>query len=123
MQNWNVDPKTGDYVMERGSPQQTDSLTIPAYIRLKTKRKKWLYAPNDQYGSDFYTVKKRPAENANQRLEKIAVKALQPIVDDGRASTVEAKVVQNSRHATGMQISIKDASGEIETQTFQGLGL
>lgn len=32
-QNWEIDPVTKDYVMKGGAPVNTDSLTIPAYIR------------------------------------------------------------------------------------------
>ncbi len=122
MQNWNIDPVKGDYVMEGGAPEQTDSLKVPAYFRLKTKRQQWLYAPDENFGSDFYTIKKRPAENANQRLENIAAAALQPLADDGRASQITATVTQNTRNATGLNVSIIDAAGEVEEQTFTGLG-
>lgn len=122
MQSWNVNPITGDYVMVKGSPEETDSLQVPAYFRLKTKRKQWLYTPNDQFGSDYFTLKKRPAENANQRLEQIAINALQPIVTDGRASNIQADVVENTRNGSGLHVTITDASGEVEVQTFSGLG-
>jgi phage gp46-like protein len=122
-QTWQIDPSSGDYVMAEGSPSQTNSLQIPAYFRLKAKRKQWLYAPDDKWGSDFYTVKKRPSENGNQRLENIAIQALQPIVDDGRALQIEAEVVQNTRNGSGLNISILDAAGEVEAETFPGLGV
>lgn len=123
MQTWNIDPDKKDYIMVGGSPQQTNSLQVPAYFRLKVKRNKWMYAPDSQYGSDYYTLVKRPASNSNTRLENIGAVALQPLVDDGRAKSVELTVTQNVRHGTALQTSIVDASGEIETTTFKGLGL
>lgn len=123
MQSWLIDPATGDYVLQNGQPVQSDSLKVPAYFRLKTKRGKWLYAPDKQYGSDFYTVVKRPSENGNNRLENVALAALQPILDDGRASAVEAIVTVNRRSASGLEVHITDAAGEVETETFPGLGL
>ena len=123
MQSWNINPTTGDYVMKNGQPEQTNSLNVPAYFRLKVKRKKWLYAPDTKYGSDFYTIQKRPSDSANQRFENTAVKALQPIVDDGRAIQVEATVTQNVRSGTALDTTIIDATGEVETQTFKSLGL
>lgn len=122
MQNWQIDPKTGDYVLEGGAPVQTNSLTIPAYFRTKIKRQRWLYAPDSDYGSDYFTVSKRPSENGNQRLENIGAKALQPMVDDGRALQVEVTVVENRRDAAGLQVTIVDAAGEVEQETFPGLG-
>lgn len=121
MQNWKIDPGTGDYVMDSGSPVETNSLTIPAYVRLKTQRTRWLYAPDNQFGSDFYTVKKRPAENANLKLEDIAGRALKPLLDDGRAKQITVDITENTRNAAGMDAQIIDASGEIENTTFKGL--
>lgn len=122
MQSWDIDPTTGDYILLNGSPVTTNSLRVPAYIRLKTKRTQWLYAPDSQYGSDFYTVQKRPAENANQRFESIATKALQPMVDDGRASQVQADVTAiPNRNSVAMDIIVTDANGEVEQVTFNGL--
>lgn len=123
MQSWTVDPTDGDYVMTNGQPEQSDSLKIPAYFRLKTKRGKWLYAPDEKYGSDFYTVVKRPSENANRRLENVALAALQPILDDGRAAEIDATITVNTRGKSEMAVTIVDAAGEVETETFQGLGL
>ena len=122
MQSWNMDPKKGDYVMTGGQPQQTNSLQVPAYFRLKIKRQQWLYAPEANYGSDYFTLKRRPSDNANERLESIGVAALQPLVDDGRATNVTVDVVLNRRFASGLQVKITDASGNVEVETFQGLG-
>ena len=123
MQTWNLDPTTGDYVMTNGAPQQTDSLLVPAYIRLKTPNTKWQYAPDTTYGSKFYTIKKRPSENGNQQLENTAVEALQPMVDDGRALSATAQVVTFSRSSAGMNINLVDASGGEQEQTFPSLGV
>lgn len=122
-QNWDLDPEKGDYLMQGGSPKQTDSLKVPAYFRLKVKRNRWMYAPDRDYGSDYYTVAKRPSSNANTRLENIGAVALQPLVDDGRASSVELNVVQNTRNNVGLQVKVVDASGEEESMLFRGLGL
>lgn len=123
MQSWNLDPITGDYIMDGGAPVQTNSLQVPAYFRLKIKRKTWLYAPNDQYGSDFYTLKKRPSTNAGQRLENIAIAALKPITDDGRANRIDVVTDTLTRNGAGMVTTIVDASGTTETVTFTGLGV
>lgn len=123
MQNWLINPDTGDYVLENGKPVETNSLQMPAYFRLKIKRQSWMYAPDDKYGSDYFTVKKRPTSNSNARMESIGANALQPLIDDGRASEIELTTTQNVRNATGLEVKITDASGEVEAQTFKGLGL
>lgn len=122
-QNWKINPESGDYVLDGGKPVETDSLTIPAYVRLKTDRTKWLYAPDDQFGSDLYLIKKRKTTQDPTLMESTTAQALQPIVDDGRASEIEVATVFNSRNALGMQIDILDAQGEKDTLSIPGLGV
>lgn len=113
--NWNMDPQKKDYVMVNGAPQETNSLTIPAYIRLKVKRTQWMYAPNNQYGSDFYLIKKRKTSQDATQLENIAAKALQPILDDGRANEITIKTTLANRNAVGLQTDIVDSSNNVQT--------
>ncbi len=121
---WQIDPATGDYVTSQGAPVNTSSLTNPAYIRLKTKRNQWLYAPDSTYGSDFYLIKKRPSVNNNSALETIAAKALQPMVNDGRASKISVTTTVTSRHAVGMEIKVLDARGNaLPTISFDKITL
>lgn len=122
-QSWQMDPKKGDYVMSGGSPEQTDSLQVPAYFRLKIKRKKWLYAPDDKYGSDYYTIVKRPANNAAQVLENVGIAALKPLTDDGRANRIDVSADSVTRNGASLTTTITDASGQPETVTFSGLGV
>lgn len=56
MQTWEVDPKTGDYVLVNGSPKETNSLKMAAYFRMRTRRDQWLYAPDNKYGSKFHQL-------------------------------------------------------------------
>lgn len=108
--------------MSGGAPEQTNSLKLPAYYRVKIKRGQWLYAPDSSYGSDYHTLKKRPSINSNSLLENIGANAVQPIVDDGRAKSIEVQVTENGRHATGLKCKIIDASGQVELVTFPGIG-
>lgn len=113
---WEVDPKTGDYVMEGGAPKITDSLKVPAYIRLKTKRGGWLYAPDTEYGSDFHLMKKRRSSENASTIEDAAARALQPMVDDGRATEIEVETQVLTRNNVGMQVDIVDSTTErVET--------
>lgn len=123
MQSWDLDPKKGDYVMTNGAPNETNSLRVPAYFRLKIKRTTWMYAPNAQYGSDFYTLKKLPPNNTGQIIENVAAQALQPLADDGRAKQIEVAAQEISRNGASLSATILDASGREETVTFPGLGV
>ena len=123
MKNWTIDPKTGDYVMNGGSPIETSSLQVPAYIRLKTRRSNWLYAPDSDYGSDYYLLRKRQGVLDASTVETIGERALQPIVDDGRASEITVQTSQTARHGIAMETKIVDAKGEPEEITFVGLGV
>ncbi len=123
MQSWNMDPHKRDYVMDNGAPVETNSLQVPAFFRLRIKRKQWLYAPDTRFGSDFYTVLKRPSQNAAQRLENIGSAALQPMIDDGRADSVTVTADVFNRNGVSMTTDIVDASGVAQTATFSGLGI
>jgi phage gp46-like protein len=122
-QNWDIDPKTGDYVMEGGAPKQTDSLKIAAYVRLKTPRTQWLYAPNTRYGSDFYLLQKRQTTRDASQVEAVAANALQPIADDGRARSIEVEAVVATRHGVGLETRIEEANGRIDNLLLPSLGV
>src|SRR5574343_1416610 len=111
MSNWNIDPTTKDYVMVNGAPQNTSSLTIPAYIRLKVKRTRWMYAPDDEYGSDFYLIQKNHTTQDAGGIEATAARALKPLVDDGRSSQIDVNAALSTRNAAGLEIKILDAQG------------
>lgn len=113
-QNWNIDPKSGDYVMKGGAPEQTDSLTIPAYIRLKTQRGGWMYAPDAKYGSQFHKIAKRRTTQDATFIENLAADALAPIVEDNRANEIEVATTQSARHGIGMEAIIQDARGRVD---------
>lgn len=90
--SWKIDAGTGDYIMEDGAPVDSDSIAYNAFYRLRIKRNTWLYAPNDQYGSDLHLIKKRPVAGRTASVESIAERALQPIVQDGRAKSTDVTI-------------------------------
>jgi phage gp46-like protein len=123
MQDWNVDPKTGDYVMVNGAPQETDSLLPPAYRRLKTKRGKWLYAPDSKYGSNLYTIKKLGNAISSGLIDTTVVDALLPMITDGRAKTVDSQTNgTTNRSASSSDITIFDQQGNPEVIPFNPIG-
>lgn len=109
--------------MSGGSPVETDSLKIPAYFRLKVRRRTWLYAPNDRYGSDFHLIKKRPTGKDTGKIENLAANALQPIADDGRAAEMSVETKQTSRHGIGLEVKILEQNGRIDQLNIPGLGV
>lgn len=125
MSSWMVNPATGDYVMEKGAPVPTESLKVPAYYRLASKRGTWLYAPNDQWGSDFHLQRKRFNGGDLSPLQNMGERALQPLIDDGRAADIAVGFdpnAQASRNNAALKVSILDAQGEIESFNFPRIG-
>lgn len=121
--SWQINPSTGDYVMTNGAPVDDTALIYPAYYRLKVQRTQWLYAPDTKYGSDFYTIKKRFNPNDVNPLANIAAVALQPMIDDGRATDVEATyLAPKSLNDTQLSVVITDAQGQPQTLNLPAVG-
>ncbi len=121
-QYWDINEKTGDYLQSAGSPIQTNSLRVPAYIRLKVRRTQWMYAPNKEYGSDFYRVQKRQTNRDTSAIENIAAKGLEPLTADGRAQRIDIDFEAVARHAVGIKVKIISADGQIAELTLNPLG-
>jgi phage gp46-like protein len=116
-----IDPATGDYLMQNGSPISSDSLDNPAYYRIRIHRLKWMYAPDTNYGSDLYTLEKK---EGNAALNMITT-ALQPMVDDGRALGVDPEFVTpqpSSRNEAAISVEITDAQGIQQNLTLPPVG-
>lgn len=121
--SWKIDPKTGDYLMTNGAPVDDPSLIYPAYYRLKTERTKWLYAPDNLYGSDFYTVKKRFSVNDVNPLNNLAKRALQPMLTDKRAKNVSATFLTPAgRNDVELSVTIVDSQGKPQTLNLPPVG-
>jgi phage gp46-like protein len=120
-QDWSIDPKTGDWVIEKGSPIETDSLLVPAYYDLKIQKGKWLYATAKE-GSEFHTIKKNPTVGGKKIMENIGEKALQVMLDDGRASSITVTAEAPARGVFDLTTKIVDAQGNVDKTTFKGIG-
>jgi phage gp46-like protein len=121
--SWRINPKTGDYVMTNGAPVDDPSLIYPAYYRIMTKRTRWLYAPDDSFGSDLYTIKKRFNPGDVSPLANIVDAALQPMIDDGRATDVETTyLAPQSLYDTQLSVQITDAQGQPQTLNLPAVG-
>ena len=122
-QNWNIDPARKDYVLVGGSPEQTDSLTVPAYFRLRITVGQWLYAPDSNYGSRFAEIKKRPTGRDTSKIENAASVALQPILDDGRAVSITVETNSANRSSVGLKTVIERQRGVFDQLEIPSLGV
>jgi phage gp46-like protein len=134
-QSWDLDPKTGDYMIDdRGHPVETDSLRVPAYIRLKAPKQGavrrdgspggWMYAPNPQWGSGYWTkAGSRSGIITPTQLENVAATALQPLLDSGRASAITVDLVATSRGTTSLKTAILETNGQESQLLLPSLGV
>jgi phage gp46-like protein len=121
--SWQIDPSTGDYIMTNGAPVDDPSLEYPAYYRLKIPRTQWMYAPDNKYGSDFYKIQRNMTTKPQTALENIASRALQPIVDSGRATSATVDVTGVARSGVSLQVDIESGQAQTSTLTLDGLGV
>jgi len=122
--SWTFDPQKGDYIITNGSPTKDTSLLFAAYVRLKVLREKWMYAPDNSYGSEFGNLKKR-SRDSRFLSQSLAESALKPLIDDGRAKsiTVTQSTTLTSRNQENFDILIIDAEGQSQTFTLSPVGL
>ena len=116
-----INPRTGDYVIEKGDTVQDFGLQFPAYLRLKVQKKAWMYAPDTKYGSDFSRIKKRQS-NTPAILERIAESALAPLISDGRATRVTATSMPQAHNICNLEIEIAETKNTIQTFEFSPVG-
>jgi phage gp46-like protein len=102
-----------------GRPVEDGTLNTPAYIRLKTERTRWMYAPDAQFGADFYLFHRRHLLPNDNAMIAVAQRALQPLIDDGRASAVQVAEQATAREAFELAINITQANGVTTPLTFQ----
>ncbi len=115
--NPTIDPSTGDYVIEKGDTVKDYTLKFPAYVRMKVQRKRWLYAPDDNYGADFFKVLKRSV-NTPRVLEQMTNKALQPLIDDKRAVEISSFSRPLTRNMCNIEVNILEANRTLQTFEF-----
>lgn len=112
-ETWLLNPESGDYVVDdQGKPVIDNSLKVPAYIRLRAPRTQWMYAPDVNYGSDFYQGKLKHNPESRKTVELIAQRALQALMTDGRARQIIVDTVTQSRFSLGFRTVILDIQGQ-----------
>lgn len=122
--SWQMDPITGDYVLDStGSPTVSNDLKTPAYFRLAINRTRWMYAPDAKYGSDFYLLRRKHAGNDGTKAQSIAERALQPMIDDGRASGISVTLTSQTRGTASLAVVIEDNQGRQSTVPLDRIGV
>ncbi len=108
MGEFRIDPETHDYEMDVvGLMVTTNSLEQPAYIRLRAHFEGWLYDPS--LGSELYKSNDKAAGRTQEEIVRRAEYALQPLIDDGRASSITVKPLEVTRYGLSLDIKIIDA--------------
>lgn len=82
-----------------------------------------MYAPNTLYGSDFHLISKKKGQTDTGLIEVMAARALQPLIDDGRATTIEVNTLESARYGVRLDIKITDAEGNVEQIIFTPVGV
>ena len=80
-----------------------------------------MYAPNTQYGSDLFTLKKKTGNAAINMVQN----ALNPMIQDGRALATDTEFVNpqpTSRNTAALNVYINDALNIPETLQLPVIG-
>lgn len=109
------DQTSGDYLNGTdGKPTLTDSLGPACRTRLRGHRKKWMYAPDDTWGSDFYAYNRKQSIQFRDALgESIARKALKPLQDSGRIDNLDVQTQSSQRGGTALGLTFFDRRKQV----------
>ncbi len=118
-----MDPRTKDYVIENGVTVNDPTVLTPAYFRSIIPRAQWMYAPNADYGSDFARNKKKNVPGVERVLVATQERCLQPLIDDGRAVTVDTRVAGIGRNGVVLETLIVDTQGTPNVLILPGIGV
>lgn len=107
-----INPVTGDYTGEA-----IGHLGNAVWLRIKTELGSWWADPT--LGSRIHLLKRNKVlPNVVQRARSYAVEALRPLIDSGRARSVDA--VASMQGATLLLVvTVVDASGRREAYDFE----
>lgn len=103
-----LDPATGDYAGER-----TTTLANAVYIRLMTPVGGWWADPS--LGSRLHELRRlKDKERVYVLARQYAEQALQPLVDDGRASRINVNAMHGQPGWCVLLIEVTDTTGQIQ---------
>lgn len=94
-----INPETGDYTGGR-----TSGLENAVQMRLKTP-----------LGSKLHLLPRKDTESTRALAEQYAWQALQPLIADGRASSVTVAATRRRAGWISLAVRIEQASGDVAT--------
>lgn len=104
-----IDTTTGDY-----TGTQAESLENAVYVRLMTPLGSWW--ADVTLGSLLHTLTREKDISRVYKLAKqYAEQALQPIIDDGRATTITVSTQHDKIGGLLLLIVVESATGQLET--------
>lgn len=112
MDAW-LNPTTADYELltDAVTRDPADGLANAAYIRLMTPLGSWWQDPT--LGSRLHElVRQKDLNRIGVLAKQYAEQALQPILDDGRATEIEVSTDQPHNGRLNLLIEVTAASGE-----------
>ncbi len=106
-----ISPATRDYVLQNGMPQRdpADGLANAVYLRLMTPLGSWWQ--DADFGSKLHLlVRQKDLKRVAPMAKQWAQQALQPILDDGRATAIEIETEQLHDGRLNLLIIVTDAA-------------
>lgn len=115
-----IDPVTADYVVQAGIPVRdpANGLANAVYLRLTTPLGSYWADPT--LGSRLHELRRyKDVPRAAVLAKQYAEQALQPILDDGRASAIDVQAVQPMTGGLYLTVEVTAASGHTFTLTVK----
>lgn len=114
-----VNPLSADYVLLAGTVQRdpADGLANAVYIRLMTPLGSWWR--DASLGSRLHElVRQKDVSRVSVLAKQYAETALQPIIDDGRASAIKVQTQQPHNGRLNLLIEVTKASQQVQTFNY-----
>jgi phage gp46-like protein len=103
-----INPRTRDWEMDAdGFLVSTNSLAQAGYIRLTAHFGEWMH--DTTLGSTLFDLNAKAETTGESEVVRRAERALQPLIDDGRASSVTVKLLESTRYGRAIDVTIVDA--------------
>ena len=114
-----LDPMTGDYVVERGSPRADDTNASNILLRLRMRRGSMPLLPT--FGSRLHLIT-RNAQSALRLAEHYAYEAIEDLVRDGSIRGVVVKAESLSKNGgafLAVTVSFSDSAADARTVQYE----
>ena len=109
-----LNPLSGDYVLQQGQPAEdpANGLANAVYVRLMTPLGSWWQDVN--LGSRLHELtRQKDLSRVSILAKQYSETALQPVIDDGRATEIVVTTEQPKNGRLLLHIQVTAASGEL----------